>query len=91
MKPIDVRIQNYYTQTGIGGNPLVMWKYGPGTKKQAAYEVALFQGDKVIGSTEKVASAEQNGIALPCGQLAEQSEYQVQVRVWDQEGQGILQ
>ena len=91
MKPINLRIQNYYMQTGIMKNPLVMWKYGPGNKKQTAYEVTVFQGNEVICSTGKVLSSEQNGIELSGDesfvQFTEQAEYQFQVRVWDEDGQ----
>lgn len=101
MKPIELRIQNYYIQTGVEEYPQVMWKYASvpleaERKRQAAYEVLLYQEGKCLYSTGKVASPEQNGIELPCGlngcgvELNQQAEYQFQVRVWDEGGQEYL-
>ena len=99
MKPIDLRIQNYYPQTGIEKNPLVMWKYGSGNKKQTAYEISFFSEGKCIYTTGKVMSSAQNGIEIPCGlhetmgertaffELEEQTVYEYQVSVWDEEDQ----
>lgn len=86
MKPIDLSIQNCYSQTGIEGFPVVMWKYGTGKHKQTAYQIRLFQNGAEIYTTDKVLSNEQNYITLPY-ELEEQTEYVYQVRVWDEEGQ----
>lgn len=89
MKPIDLRIQNYYTQTGVEKNPMVMWKYGPGNRKQAAYQISVFREGRCIYTTGKVDSGEQSGIEIPCScQLTEQTEYEYQVYAWDEEDQG---
>lgn len=89
MKPIELRIQNYYIQTGVEKNPLIMWKYGAGNKHQTAYEVFLYQSGECIFSTGKVGSDKQNGIEMPW-ELMEQSEYEFQVRVWDENGEVFL-
>lgn len=86
MKPIDLSIQNCYSQTGIEGFPVVMWKYGTGKHKQTAYQIRLFQNGAEIYTTDKVLSNEQNYITLPY-ELEEQTEYVYQVRVWDGDGQ----
>ena len=66
LKPIDLRIQNYYTQTGIEMHPMIMWKYGPGNKKQTAYQISVFREGKCIYTSGKLNSDKQNGIEIPC-------------------------
>ena len=83
MKPIELAIQNCHSQTGIERNPLIMWKYGPGTHRQTAYQISLFRDEKLLYSTGKVLSDEQNHIVLPL-ELEEQTKYAYQIRVWDE-------
>ena len=83
MKPIDVQIQNYSTQTGIVERPEIMWKYGPGPHTQTAYAVDVLRGETQIYSTGRTASRSQNGIFLDC-ELGEQTVYEYRVRVWDE-------
>ncbi len=83
MKPINCKIQNYYTQTGVENAPVFMWKYGAGDDTQTAYQIDIFNDDDLIYSTGKVISAEQNNIQVSIA-LMEQSEYNFTVTVWDQ-------
>lgn len=64
IKPLDIKIQNYYTQTGVGSNLKFMWKYGAGNHKQTAYKIDIFKNDALIFSTGKILSQEQNNIML---------------------------
>lgn len=43
MKPISLRIQNYYMQTGVQDDLLIMWKYDEGIHIQRAYKVDVFK------------------------------------------------
>lgn len=83
MKPIKPKIQNYYTQTGIGKDIVFMWQYGAGEHKQTAYKIDIYHNGKLIHSTDKVMSGEQNNICL-CLDLDEQTEYEFTVTVWDE-------
>ncbi len=83
MKPINNKIQNYYTQTGVLADALFMWKYDAGEHYQSAYQIDVYEKDKIIFSTNKIVSGEQNNIDLPLD-LAEQMEYEFTVTVWDE-------
>lgn len=83
MKPISPKIQNYYTQTGVCGDIIFMWKYGIGKHMQTAYQIDIFHEDSLVYSTDKVMSGEQNNIELSLG-LEEQSKYSFTVSVWDE-------
>jgi len=83
MKLIKPKIQNYYTQTGIGKDITFMWKYGVGNRRQTAYKIDIYHNNKLIYSTDKVMSDEQNNISLRLD-LAEQTEYEFTVTVWDE-------
>ena len=83
MKPINNKIQNYYTQTGVLADALFMWKYDTGEHYQSAYQIDVYEKDKIIFSTNKIVSGEQNNIDLPLD-LAEQMEYEFTVTVWDE-------
>ena len=43
MKPIALRVQNVYSQTGVEKDPVILWKYGAGTGTQTAYEISLYE------------------------------------------------
>lgn len=83
MKPVNPRIQNYHTQTGVGDELMFMWKYGIGAHMQTAYQIEIFHGDTVISSTGKVLSGEQNNISLNLA-LEEQTKYGFAIAVWDE-------
>lgn len=83
MKPISCKIQDYYTQTGVGDDFHVMWKYGAGGHRQTAYQIKLYDKHGLIYSTEKTASDGQNNIHLHI-KLEEQTEYSFAVSVWDE-------
>lgn len=85
MKPLSPKIQNYYTQTGVGNNVTFMWKYGTGNHRQTAYKIDIFDNDSLIYSTDKIISDEQNNINLHLD-LAEQTKYSFIVSVWDENG-----
>ncbi len=84
MKPLNPRIQNYYTQTGVGDELIFLWKYGMGEHTQTAYRIEIFYGDSVVYSTDKVMSGEQNNIGLSVD-LREQTKYSFVISVWDEE------
>lgn len=83
MKPIDCKIQNYHTQTGVLGDITFMWKYGTGSHMQTAYQINIFHNSRLIYSTGKVMSDEQNNIELRLN-LKEQTTYSFTVSVWDE-------
>ncbi len=83
MKAVNLKIQNYYTQTGVLEDALFMWKYDAGGHRQSAYKIDVYEKDKIMFSTGKIVSAEQNNISLPLD-LAEQTEYEFAVTVWDE-------
>lgn len=83
MKPLKPRIQNYYTQTGVGNDPLFMWKYDTGEHYQTAYQIDIFDNNALEYSTGKIVSGEQNNITLELD-LKEQTEYEFTVCVWDE-------
>lgn len=85
MKPLNLRIQNYYTQTGVGNDVVFLWKYGAGDHRQTAYKIDLFCKDALIYSTDKVMSDEQNNICLQLA-LEEQTQYSFIVAAWDENG-----
>ena len=85
MKPLTPKIQNYYTQTGVENNVTFMWKYGMGNLRQTAYKIDIFHNDRLIYSTGKVMSDEQNNISLHLD-LQEQTEYGYDISVWDENG-----
>ncbi len=84
MKPLNPRIQNYYTQTGVGDELIFLWKYGMGEHTQTAYRIEIFYGDSVVYSTDKVMSGEQNNIGLSVD-LREQTKYSFVISVWDED------
>lgn len=83
MKPISPKIENYYTQTGVGNNPIFAWKYDVGNHTQTAYKIDIFYNNTLIYSTEKVLSHKQNNIELSLN-LEEQTKYSFSVSVWDE-------
>ena len=83
MKPISQKIQNYYTQTGVGNELVFMWKYDEGIHCQTAYRIKLYHNGTMLYSTGKVISDEQNNILLSLD-LAEQTEYEYTITVWDE-------
>ena len=83
MKPLSPKIQNYYTQTGVGNNITFMWKYGTGNHFQTAYKIDILHNNSLIYSTDKVISDEQNNIYLRLD-LEEQTKYSFVVSVWDE-------
>lgn len=48
MKIIHVSIQNYYTQTGVGNDPIFMWKYDTGVGTQTAYKIDIYCKNALI-------------------------------------------
>ena len=85
MKPINPRIQNFYTQTGIENDISVMWEYDAGTHRQTAYQIDVYDGKELVYTTGRQASDEQNSIWIaPC--LDEQKQYGFTVSVWDEQG-----
>lgn len=84
MKPLSPKIQNYYTQTGVGKEIIFMWKYGEGNHRQTAYKIDIYNNGGMIYSTGKVISDKQNNIGLYLD-LAEQTEYGFKVSVWDED------
>ena len=74
MKPLTPRIQNYYTQSGVGSDIVLM---------QTAYQIDFYQGSVPVFSTGKRASGRQNNICLNLP-LQEQSEYSFTVSAWDE-------
>ncbi len=85
MKPINPRIQNFYTQTGIENDISVMWEYDAGTHSQTAYQIDVYDGKELIYTTGRQASDEQNGIWIS-QRLDEQKQYGFTVSVWDEQG-----
>lgn len=83
MKPLKPKIQNYYTQTGVGNNITFMWKYGRRNHNQTAYKIDIYNNASLIYSTGKMKSNEQNNINLSLD-LLEQTEYSFIVSVWDE-------
>lgn len=83
MKPLSPRVQNFYTQTGIQNELLIMWKYDMGNHIQKAYKIDVFCDDLPIYSTGKILSDKQNGICLN-PDLQEQTKYGFSVSVWDE-------
>ena len=83
MRPIDLKIQNCYEQTGVGDHPLVLWKYEQGDHRQTAYQIDVSCKGYRLYSSGKVLSAEQNGIELPLV-LAEHTRYSMAVTAWDE-------
>lgn len=88
MKPIDVRIENYDTQTGVGRDGRVMWKYGPGRHFQSAWQIDVRDEAGRVFSSGKTASDQQNHLPLPSELLAAglkaQSRYGLTVTAWDE-------
>lgn len=85
MKPVNLKIQNYYTQTGVENNISFMWKYEAGTHRQTAYRIGIYDKGTLIYSTDKVESDRQNHIYLDL-ELKQQTEYEFDVCVWDENG-----
>lgn len=85
MKPVNPKIQNFYTQTGVGNAIAFMWKYEEGTHRQTAYRIRIYRNDMVIYDTGKTVSNEQNNICLHLD-LEEQTVYEFDVCVWDEDG-----
>ena len=85
MKPINAKIQNYVTQTGVGNDVVFMWKYDEGMHRQTAYMICIYHNNTMLYSTGKVISDRQNNIPLILD-LEEQTEYEFDVRVWDENG-----
>ena len=85
MKPINPRIQNFYTQTGIENDISVMWEYGAGTHRQTAYQIDVYDGKELVYTTGRQASDEQNSIWIALC-LDEQKQYGFTVSVWDEQG-----
>lgn len=83
MKPINCKIQDYYTQTGVGDLFCIMWKYCAGDHMQTAYRIDLFCRNVPIYSTGKVMSSGQNNNEIRLS-LAEQTEYCFTVTAWDE-------
>lgn len=83
MKPLFPKLQNYYTQTGVGNELLFAWKYSAGDHVQTAYAIDIFNNDRIIYSTGKIISNEQNNISL-CPDLKEQIKYSFVVSIWDE-------
>lgn len=86
MKPINLKIQNYHSQTGILKNPVFLWQYGFGNHKQTAYKIVIGSDNDfkyVIYETEKVKSDEQNNICIQFDFLP-QSIYYYRIIVWDE-------
>ncbi len=83
MKPLSPKIQNYDTQTGVGNDPVFMWKYSGERHRQTAYKINLYHNGAEVYSTGKVLSDEQNNIALSVD-LEEQTTYSFDVSVWDE-------
>ena len=83
MKPIDCKIENYPTQTGVGSRIMFSWKYGPGKHIQTAYQIDIFQEENRVYSTDKIQSDEQNNIVLDLD-LEEQEKYGFLVSAWDE-------
>ena len=54
MKPINCKIQDFYTQTGVEGSFHIMWKYGAGNHTQTAYRIDIYENDTPVYSTGKV-------------------------------------
>lgn len=83
MKPLSPKIQNYYTQTGVGNDLVFAWKYDAGNHSQTAYKIDIFYDSSIIYSTDKVMSDKQNNINLHLD-LEEQTKYSFTVSVWDE-------
>ena len=85
MRPLTPKIQNYITQTGVGDDPVFLWKYGEGAHRQTAYRINVYRGEETMYSTGRVYSDEQNNIPLHL-QFREQEEYCFDVCTWDENG-----
>lgn len=83
VKITEAMIQNYSTQTGVGDDPVFMWRYAAGSGKQKAYRIDLFSDGNTVYSTGKVFSDEQNNIELNLS-LKEHSLYKYRITVWDE-------
>lgn len=84
MKIIHASIQNYYTQTGVGNDPIFMWKYDTGVGTQTAYKIDIYCKNALIFSTGKIMSDEQNNIGIKIN-LDEQTKYSYDITVWDED------
>ena len=89
MKPINCKIQDFYTQTGVEDSFNVMWKYGAGDDMQTAYQIDIYDNDVPVYSTGKVMSGEQNNIEI-CLDLKEQTKYNFTVTAWDENGKAEM-
>lgn len=88
MKPIHLRIQNYYSQTGIRAPIYFMWEYEKEENYQTAYEIIISKDpdfDKIVYSSNKVLSSEQNNIKVSI-ELEALTGYYYKVKVWDKDG-----
>ena len=83
MKPINCKIQDFYTQTGVEDSFNVMWKYGAGDDMQTAYRIDIYENGAPVYSTGKVISGAQNNIEIRLS-LNEQTEYGFTVTAWDE-------
>lgn len=84
MKIIHASIQNYYTQTGVGNDPIFMWKYDTGVGTQTAYKIDIYCKNALIFSTGKIMSDEQNNIGIKIN-LDDQTKYSYNITVWDED------
>lgn len=88
MKPINVRLQNAYEQSGIERNPIIKWEYGQedAGKWQISYQIKIFnEKNESCLDTGKIVSAEQNNIELEM-KLLSHSRYEIVVGVEDDSG-----
>lgn len=83
MKPINCKIQNHYTQTGVGDDIVFMWQYGEGSYRQSAYKIDIYDNNELVYSTDKVLSDKQNNIKIEAN-FTQQKEYSFIVSVWDE-------
>lgn len=83
MKAIDLKIQDFETQTGVGNSPIVCWKYGYGNHRQTAYMINLALDGKEVFSTGKVFSSNQSA-RIFIEPYIEQQQYTYSVTVWDE-------
>lgn len=83
MKITEAMIQNYSAQTGVGDDPVFMWRYAAGRGMQTAYKIDIYTGGELVYSTGKVYSDEQNNIELKL-RFKEHSLYKYRITVWDE-------
>ena len=91
MKPINLKIQNFYEQIGVDCNPIFMWQFKEHHENsfQVAYKIIVSQNEihmpeetnKILFDSGKVLSSNQNNIEVNIN-LKSHTKYYYRVGVW---------